>query len=100
MGFSEDDLKQFKELYECFDKDDDGNDKGEWVGRWNLCVHCGVSTGGFSLPFLGYIKPSHFADIVRMLGKNPTEKKMEEWKGQVRGGSCSNKGNENVVLTF
>ena len=54
MGFSEEELEEFKEAFECFcDKDKDDNPSG-------------------------FIDKKGFASALRMLGGNPSEAKLEE----------------------
>ncbi|GAX14527.1 hypothetical protein FisN_11Hh009 [Fistulifera solaris] len=58
MGFSEDEIKEYQELYEAFSQDKDGNDRG-------------------------YIEAKDFREYVRMIGGNPSEKKLDEWVKKV-----------------
>ena len=89
MGFSEDEIKEYQELYEAFSQDKEGNDRGTSRLETNrvlslsslLFLHCDFL---FSF-FPGYIESKDFREYVRMIGGNPSEKKLDEWVKKVRG---------------
>ena len=59
MGFNEDQIKEFKDIFECFDQDKDGENTGK-------------------------IDAKGFASLIRSIGYNPTEAQIAEMLAGVR----------------
>jgi Ca2+-binding EF-hand superfamily protein len=84
MGFSEDEIKEYQELYEAFSQDKDGNDRGTLRHKINPPTSCHLLVVVFSHCYsLGYIEAKDFREYVRMIGGNPSEKKLDEWVKKV-----------------